>query len=62
MKRINESVAADQFIERVYDGFYKLDRSKNTEVNYKAEKEERDTVAVKEFVKTNMFLQIANME
>jgi len=55
MKRINETESARAFIEKVNGGFYSYDRSINTEVDYPQYKEDRDTVAVKEFATTSVF-------
>lgn len=55
MKRINEKEAAAAFVAKLSDGYYAYDRSQNTEVDYCNEKEQRDTDAVKSFVKSRLF-------
>lgn len=62
MRRINESIAAQEFLEEVTDGLYPYDRSTNTEVNYKEKKEARDTAAVKDFVRSKLFASYKDME
>lgn len=62
LKRINEENAAEKFYEQLFDGYYKYDRSVNTEVDYSAEKEQRDTNAVKEFINSDFFNSLLNMK
>lgn len=62
MKRINESLAAQEFLEEVTGGVYPCERSMNTEVNYEEKKEARDTAAVKEFVRSKLFESYMDME
>ncbi len=62
MPRINEAEAANNFVERIKKGFYNYERSTNTEVVYQIEKEQRDTNAVKEFVNTEVFAKLKEME
>lgn len=61
MKRINEKEAAATFITKLADGYYPYDRSQNTEVDYCKEKEQRDTDAVKGFVKSRLFDSLKRM-
>lgn len=59
--RINESEAAEKFVSDATKGYYSHDRSKNTEVNYREEKEQRDTQAVKKAVKSSLFKTVRDM-
>lgn len=61
VNRINEKEAASAFVKRISGGFYKFERSINNEVVYQAEKEERDTQAVKEFASTSVFSKLKEM-
>lgn len=61
MKRIDETKAALKFMEDLTGGEYPLDRSTNTEVNYPKKKEQRDTEAVKEFIKSRLFESYKDM-
>ncbi len=62
MPRINETESAKKFIKRVQSKEYIIDRSYNTEVNYKKEKEKRDTAAVKRFTQSKAFKGIEEMD
>lgn len=62
MERINESLAAQKFLEEATSGVYPSERSVNTEVNYEEKKEARDTIAVKEFVQSRLFEVYKDME
>ncbi len=55
MVRINEEESANAFVEKLLNGHYKYERSTNTEVDYAAVKEDRDTAAVKELLNSNLF-------
>ena len=61
MIRINEEEAANKFIADATDGFYRYDRSQNTEVNYSEEKEQRDTEAVKNAVNSSLFSMVRDL-
>lgn len=43
-------------------GYYRFDRSQNTEVNYCEMKEQRDTEAIKAFVKSDLFKSIKELK
>lgn len=58
MALINSEESAKRFEEKLKSGFYKKDRSRNTEVDYTKEKQDRDTKAVEEFTKTNIFHEL----
>ncbi|MBR3298631.1 MAG: hypothetical protein IKI64_05435 [Clostridia bacterium] len=62
MKRINESKAAEAFVEKLKAGVYPIERAKNTGVDYCAEKEARDTAAVREFTKSKLFATLNNIK
>lgn len=49
------------FGEKLRTGYFATERSKNTEVDYALEKEQRDTEAVKAFTQTEAFEYIKNM-
>ncbi len=55
LKRINEELSAKQFVEKIKKGYYHFERSQHTEVDYKDNKEERDTKYVHDFTKSDMF-------
>lgn len=48
------------FKDKLNSGYYPLERSKNTEVDYAKEKEARDTKAVDDFVKSELFEEIVS--
>ena len=52
MPKLNVQEEMEKFGERLRNGYYATERSKNTEVNYAEKKEGRDTEAVKAFTKT----------
>lgn len=62
MKRINEELAAKEFIEslKTSDKFA-YNRSLNTEVDYSREKEQRDTRAIKDFLNSYLLEELKNM-
>ena len=62
MNRINEEESANAFIEKLSNGYYKYDRSQNTEVDYAKEKEERDTNAVKQFLNSKLFCSLKQIK
>ena len=47
-----------RFQQKLDSGFYKRDRSQNTEVVYAEQKQERDTRAVEEFSKTQVYKEL----
>lgn len=62
MKRINEEDAANVFLDQLKNGYYKYDRSKNTEVNYAEKKEKRDTDAIKSFLTSPLFNKLKQIK
>ncbi len=62
MPRINEVESAKKFYERVKSKVYTIERSFNSEVDYKEEKEKRDTIAVKRFTGSKLFKEIEEMD
>lgn len=60
MALINSEDSAKRFKEKLDSGFYKRDRSQNTEVVYAQEKLERDTRAVEKFTKTELFRELVD--
>lgn len=62
MPRINETESAQKFIMRVRSKEYPIERSYNNEVDYKNEKEQRDTAAVKRFTLSQAFKGIEEMD
>ena len=62
MPRINETESAQKFIMRVRSKEYPIERSYNNEVDYKNEKEQRDTSAVKRFTLSQAFKGIEEMD
>lgn len=61
MERIDETVAAETFVKNLEDGVYPLERAKNCGINYSETKEGRDTEAVRQFTKSNLFQEIKQM-
>ena len=59
MALIDSEESAKRFKEKLDSGFYKRDRSQNTEVTYAQEKLERDTKAVEKFTKSELFQELA---
>ena len=59
MALINSEESARRFKEKLDSGFYKRDRSQNSEVAYAQEKLERDTKAVEKFTKSELFQELA---
>lgn len=55
MKRIDENEAAKNYMAKLVAGVYPLERAKNDGTNYCDTKEERDTEAVRESVKSELF-------
>lgn len=55
MKRIDENEAAKTYMAKLAAGVYPLERAKNDGINYCDTKEERDTEAVRESVKSELF-------
>lgn len=55
MKRIDEKASANEFVEKLKNGFYSHNCSQNAEADYHASKEQRDTKAVKDFVNSSLF-------
>lgn len=62
MPRINETESAQKFIMRVRSKEYPIERSYNNEVDYKNEKGQRDTAAVKRFTLSQAFKGIEEMD
>ena len=62
MARIDEGAAAKEYVRKLAAGEYPLERAKNDGVNYCEIKEERDTAAVKEFTKSELFKEIKKMK
>lgn len=62
MPRVNVQEETKRFSERLEGNFFATERSRNTEVNYAEKKEPRDTQAVKQFLETETFEYIKNME
>lgn len=60
MALIDSEDSAKRFKEKLDSGFYKRDRSQNTEVVYAQEKLERDTRAVEKFTKTELFHELVD--
>lgn len=61
MTRINEADAAKAYVEKLREGGYPIERAKNDAVDYRIEKEQRDTDAVRAFTKSTLFQQFKNM-
>lgn len=62
MKRIDEATAAKDFIEKLNRGSYPMERSKNDAAVYSENKEERDTEAVRESTKSELFREFKKMK
>lgn len=60
MRQNDVEAATARFEKKIKEGFFARDRSQNTEVDYKLEKQDRDTQAVKDFVRTDMFKELLN--
>ena len=60
MALINSEESAKRFQEKLNNGFYKRDRSRNTEIDYTKERQDRDTAAIEEFTKTTAFKELVN--
>ena len=56
MQEAKEATA--RFKEKLDGGFFKRYRPHNTEVDYAEEKEERDTIAVEKFAKSDLFKEL----
>jgi hypothetical protein len=52
---------ADRLMEKLKNGGFSMSRSPNTEEDYIASKQERDSKAVEEFVETDLFKDIMAM-
>ena len=52
---------ADRLMEKLQNGGFTMARSTNTEEDYTALKQERDSKAVEEFVETDLFQDIMSM-
>lgn len=61
MPRVNVQEETRLFGEKLRNGYFSTERSKNNEVDYAEEKEQRDTLAVKEFTNTAYFSHIRDM-
>lgn len=61
MERIDETAAAKAFVAKLQGGMYPLERAKNCGVNYSEKKELRDTEAVREFTKSDLFKEIKHI-
>lgn len=61
MPRVNVESETKLFEERLKTSYFSTDRSKNNEVNYAEEKEQRDTLSVIEFTQTESFNHIIDM-
>lgn len=61
MKRIDETAAAKAYMAKLKDGSYPLERSKNDGADYCETKEERDTSAVRESTKSELFKMFKKM-
>ncbi len=62
MLNIDVTASKKEFIERLKNGYFELNRSSNTEANYSKTKESRDTKAVCNFLSTDLFKEIAEMK
>lgn len=60
MKRINEALASKYYLNALKTGKYSMERSINTEVNYKEEKSNRDSKYVQEFLKNSIAQDFLN--
>lgn len=47
--------ATERFRQKLESGFFRHDRSQNTEVDYTAEKEQRDTQAIADAAQAGVF-------
>lgn len=61
MPRVNVQEETIKFGEKLKTGYFSVERSKNNEVDYAGEKENRDTNAVKAFTQTASFYYIKDM-
>lgn len=61
MPRVNVQEETRLFGEKLRKGYFATERSKNNEVDYAKEKEQRDTKAVKDFTQTEYFEYIRDM-
>ena len=55
MARINEKKASEEFVRKLSTDALSLECAKNDVVNYNEEKEERDTLAVRESTESKLF-------
>lgn len=62
MARIDESEAAKAYIKKLAAGEYPLERAKNYGENYCETKEERDTIAVRESINSELFEEFKKMK
>jgi hypothetical protein len=54
--------AAKRFMEKLGSGEFTMARSQNTADDYTATRQERDSKAVKDFVKTDLFQDIVKLK
>ena len=55
MAMVDCAEATERFRRKLESGFFRHDRSQNTEVDYAAEKEERDTRAIENAAQAGAF-------
>lgn len=57
MTRVDETLAAKEYMRKLESGYYPLERAKNNGTHYSETKEERDTEAVREFTESSLFME-----
>lgn len=61
MPRLDVQEETHLFMQKIYNGYFEKERSKNSEVNYEKKKRDRDSEAVKEFLESPLFNHIIDM-
>ncbi len=61
MSKLDVQEETNLFMKKINEGYFEKERSTNCEVVYEEEKRDRDTAAVKEFLKTPLFKHIMDM-
>ena len=61
MAMVSCQEATERFRQKLNTGYFRHDRSQNNEVDYSAEKEERDTVAIEQAAEAGIFRELFNL-
>lgn len=55
-------VVAKEFMDKLKRGEFTMSRSQNSGEDYSIAKQKRDTIAVEEFIKTDLFMDIMDLK